>query len=162
MIEDTIYRWQNDVPQKGWTCVDVIDLRPDTFFEDGESKYEQCEMCGYERVRFIHIMSHPEYDNELRVGCVCAEKMSDDYVGPRDRERRLRNKANRRAKWLDRAWRTSYKGNHYLNIDQSNLVVFKRRDNTWGYGINGKFSNWTYETQDQAKMALFDAFEKMK
>ena len=48
-----------------------------------EIPYEQYEMCGNERIRFVHLMQHPDYPHELRVGCVCAEKMSDDYVNPR-------------------------------------------------------------------------------
>ncbi|MDD2958951.1 MAG: hypothetical protein PHE06_07960 [Lachnospiraceae bacterium] len=57
------------IPHKGWTCIDVVDLAEDSEPGD-EVQYEQCEMCGNERIRFVHIMHHPEYSEELHVGCV--------------------------------------------------------------------------------------------
>ena len=80
------------IPHKGWSCVDVEDIAE--YFDDAEEiEYEQCEMCGRERIRFVHIMRHPDYPDELRVGCVCAEKMSDDYVNPRRAEDTLKKRA---------------------------------------------------------------------
>lgn len=32
-----------------------------------EIRYERCEMCGNEKIRYVHIMTHPEYQGELRV-----------------------------------------------------------------------------------------------
>ena len=64
---------QHGIPHKGWTLVDVIDVR-----EDGQSEwetdYETCMMCGNEKIRYVHILEHPEVDEEFRVGCTCAEK----------------------------------------------------------------------------------------
>lgn len=37
-------------------------------------------------------MEHPELDENFDVGCVCAEKMSGDYEGPKRREAKLRNR----------------------------------------------------------------------
>lgn len=28
--------------------------------EGEEIEYEQCEMCGNEKIRYVHIMKHPE------------------------------------------------------------------------------------------------------
>jgi hypothetical protein len=63
---------------KGWNAVSVIDSRQDDESDDSPT-YETCEMCGNGKIRFVHVMSHESYPDELRVGCRCAEKMSDDY-----------------------------------------------------------------------------------
>ena len=83
------------LPHKGWTCVDVIDLA-EGIDETESIPYEQCEMCGNEKIRYAHVMSHPDYPDEIYVGCVCAEKMTGDYVNPRRCENELRNRAQRR------------------------------------------------------------------
>lgn len=70
--------------------LDVIDLAE--YATPGEPiPYEQCEMCGNEKIRYAHVMIHPEYPEEIHVGCVCAEKMTDDYDTPRKRETAVRN-----------------------------------------------------------------------
>ena len=83
------------LPHKGWTCVDVIDLA-EGIDETESIPYKQCEMCGNEKIRYAHVMSHPDYPDEIYVGCVCAEKMTGDYVNPRRCENELRNRAQRR------------------------------------------------------------------
>lgn len=102
------------VPKFGWSCVDVDDL--------GEPS-QICEMCGVAEVRYIHVMHHPEYPEELLVGCICAEHMEQDYVRPREREKRMRTLAARRKTWGGRQWRVSGRGNLYLNTDGYNLVI---------------------------------------
>ena len=77
-------RWdQPGVPHKGWHCVDVVDLRADGESAD-ETDYATCQMCCNEKIRYVHIMEHPDLDENFEVGCVCAEKMSDDYEGRMD------------------------------------------------------------------------------
>ena len=136
--------WNQPLPQKGWKCLDVV---------EGSGS---CEMCGKEDIRFIHIMKHPKVNDEISVGCVCAEKMSNDYVNPRRRESALKSTISRRKKWLTRRWRISAKGNEFLNYRGSNVGVYKR-DDCWGYWIDGKFSNNIYNSSDQAKLELFNA-----
>lgn len=53
-------RWdQPGVPHKGWHCVDVVDLRADVESAD-ETDYATCQMCGNEKVRYVHVMEHPD------------------------------------------------------------------------------------------------------
>ena len=64
-------RWEHpDVPHKGWRCVDVVDLRADGESAD-ETDYATCQMCGNEKIRYVHIMEHPDLDENFEVGCVC-------------------------------------------------------------------------------------------
>ncbi len=151
-------RWdQPGVPHKGWHCVDVIDLRADGESADG-TDYATCQMCGNEKIRYVHVMEHSYLDENFDVGCVCAEKMSGDYEGPKRREAKLRNRAARRTRWLQRKWRVSAKGNSFLNVDGHNLGVHMNKFKRWGYRIGSRFGAKTYATKDEAKLALFDDF----
>ncbi len=150
-------RWdRKDVPHKGWACVDCYDL-----CADGEEDYATCEMCGQERIRYVHVMRHETFSEELKVGCVCAEKMTDDYVGHKNREKVLRNQSGRRKNWLKRNWRISAKGNDFLNVDGYNVSIFpsKNRSGHWSFNIDDNFSQKTYAEKSQAKLAAFDALQ---
>ena len=69
-------RWdQPGVPLKGWHCVDVVDLRADGESAD-ETDYATCQMCGNEKIRYVHIMKHPDLDENFDIGCVYTKKMS--------------------------------------------------------------------------------------
>ncbi len=151
-------RWDRvDVPHKGWVCVNSYDL-----CEDGaEEGYAACEMCGQERIRYVHVMRHEKFSEELKVGCVCAEKMSDDYIGPKNREKGLRNISSRRRNWITRKWRVSSKGNDFLNVGGHNIVVFSAKNKVgyWGFRIDSALSRENYEEKNQAKLAAFDLFQ---
>lgn len=122
-----------------------------------DSDYESCEMCGNEKIRYVHLMEHADHPVVLRVGCICAGKMTGDYAGAREREKKLINRAKRRANWLKRKWRaSSRRGNPFLNVDGKNVGVHKVGIR-WGFWIDGQFSIKTYPTADDAKLALFDA-----
>ena len=69
-------RWEREgIPHKGWKEMGIEDLGED--LESGDDvEYEQCEMCGQEKIRYVHILQHPNFNGELRVGCVPAEPAS--------------------------------------------------------------------------------------
>ena len=56
-------------------------------------------MSGNEKIRYVHIVEHAEVGEAFRVGCTCAEKLTNDYLNPERRERELRNRVNRRINW---------------------------------------------------------------
>jgi hypothetical protein len=153
-------RWSDaGVPHKGWTCVDVEDL--------GEPS-DTCEMCESAVIRYVHHMEHPEYAGGLSVGCVCAERMSDDYVGPKQRERDLRGAAKRREHWLGRAWRQSAKGNSYINTDSLNVVVWPH-GGLWWFNVvprhldhPGWRSSNGFPDKQAAQLAAFDVLPEVK
>lgn len=76
---------------------DVIDVVDDNEPAD-ERQYSVCEMCGNEKVRYGHVRWHAAISRELRVGRTCAEKISEDYVGPGRREAQQRHRAGRKAR----------------------------------------------------------------
>ena len=154
-------KWeQPGVPHKGWTCIGVEDL---------ETLDAVCEMCETREIRYVHYMEHPNYPGTLGVGCVCAENMESDYERPRKRERILKNANRRRRNWLSRNWRTSSKGNQYLNTDGMNITVFRKDLGGWGARIidrhndrNHLVSKRNYTTEEAVKLAAFDKMVFLK
>ena len=156
------YIWDKQgLPHKGWTEVTIIDLG-----DDSEFCHETCEMCGKEHIRYVHVMRHPDVDNELRVGCVCACKMTDDYENPVIRERELKNKANRRMNFLRQDWNVNWKGNYVLRYKGKYITIFRARHGQgWGIALLG-FHFWKHNGQpmntlSSAKIAAFDYFDNL-
>jgi hypothetical protein len=155
-------KWaQPGVPHKGWVCVGIEDL---------EEPSEICAMCEVREIRFVHYMQHTGYPEVLGCGCICAERMEEDYVAPREREKSLRAAASRKHRWLDRAWRTSSNGNPYINASGYNVVIFplSGRAGAWGFRVTNRGtddsiqSRKPYPSADAAKLTAFDAIVWMK
>jgi len=142
---------QPGVPHSGWRCVGCTDLGKPT---------GQCEMCGKEAIRYVHTMEHDDYAKTLDCGCVCAEKMENDPVRPRQREQRMKSKAGRRSRWLTRRWRVSAKGNDYVVVQGRRITIFPSRfhPGKWSYSIDGQFSKRPFATDEEAKLAAFEEF----
>jgi hypothetical protein len=150
---------QPGIPHSGWTCVSVYDTRESEEPGD-EPEYETCQMCGNERIRFVHVMENPRHVGQIEAGCICAEKMSGDYSGPREREGRLASRAIRRKTWLSRKWHVSWGGNLSLKAKDIDVRVGIVRNNFhegwWNYRIGSTFGRERYPTVEAAKLALFD------
>ncbi|TIU28132.1 MAG: hypothetical protein E5W38_24835, partial [Mesorhizobium sp.] len=153
-------KWvQAGVPHKGWSCVDIEEL---------EEQEHLCEMCEARHVRFVHVMEHPRYPEILRVGCVCAGHLEEDPVGARKREAGFKNERGRRTRWLSREWRISASGNQFLNTNDGFNVVVYPKGPIWGARVEHRASGYQrtsklpYQTQDQAKLAAFNAMVGMK
>jgi hypothetical protein len=119
-------------------------------------------MCESAEIRYAHVMEHSDYPGQLQVGCVCAENMEEDYKRPREREKRLKNSARRRAAWPSRKWRMSRQGNLYINTDGLNLTIY-RTATGWSVRVlkreSGAVQNGkkVYSTEGEAKLAAFNA-----
>jgi hypothetical protein len=158
----TNYWKQSGIPHKGWILNDVIDIRKDRESED-ETDYETCMMCGNEKIRYVHLLKHPEVEDEFRVGCICAENMTNDYYNPRQREKELRNRANRLKNWHNRKWKLSQKGNFYLKIENHILVIFKDKfTRKFKVMIDTTAGSKVFENLEKAKIAAFKGIEYFK
>src|SRR5262245_34229311 len=71
------------VPHKGWICIDM---------EDQGDDLVTCEMCETAQVRYVHVMRNERWPGELRVGCVCAERMEEDASAAKEREARFKRR----------------------------------------------------------------------
>jgi len=147
------------VPHKGWLCVNVEDLGEPTAV---------CAMCERQEIRYVHYMEHPNHPETLACGCVCAGKMAEDYEAARYRETLLRNAATRKKRWLSRTWRTSLKGNEFINTnDGYNVVVFSVAG-SWSYFVKNRTTEEAFKPRrpftscGEAKLAAFDTLVWMK
>jgi len=148
---------QEGVPHKGWEYETIIDLR-----DEGED-YETCMMCGREEIRYVHILSHDEVAEVYRVGCVCAEKMTNDYANPKERQRQLENRAKRKENWKYKEWKLNLKGNSYYKFEEHLLVIFRdNKTKKFKCIIDGKFGIKSYVYLSEAKEAIFNKIEEMK
>jgi hypothetical protein len=151
-------KWsQTNIPHKGWTCVDIEDL---------EEPSLTCEMCESQTIRYVHYMSHPDYRDELKVGCVCAGHMEEDLLTAKKRDDFLKSRSSKRKRWLYRNWKISLKGNEYLKVDGYIVTVFNKNDKWVGYikEIDGGyeiFSRNKYNSLEEIKLACFDMLTKV-
>ena len=97
-------------PISGWECEGVEDLLK----KSGVGVYASCDLCGNEKVRYLHYMEHPDYDSHLCVGCICAGILEGDELAAKKRERDFKNRAKRKNTFLNRKWRV-YKVAGYAN-----------------------------------------------
>jgi len=147
-------KWSiSGVPHKDWVCEGVEDLgAPDSI----------CQMCESQPVRFVHYMSHKDYNQILECGCDCAGHMEGNSARADSRDKSMRNNAARRRNFPNlKGWKVSAKGNPYLRKDGMSITIFKKKLR-WLFVINhpkfrdGIFSQRQYISEIQAKQAAFD------
>lgn len=154
-----IGKWsQKGVLHSGWLFVGEENLdRPD----------ETCQMCERGKIRFVHIMKHPEYPDILRCGRDCAGRMEGDTAAADARDIRMRNAARRRRKFLTRkTWKTSQNGDLHIGLDGYHVIVSRNPD---GYGVAVVFPKVlqvifriSFDTENAAKLAAFDKVMELK
>lgn len=161
--------WDKEgIPHKGWVCVEMVDLGED--LEDMDAKdrknyYEVCDMCSQEGIRYVHVMEHPEYDGQLRVGYKCAEKMEDDYIRPKNRETELRNKQSRRKNFIKKDWYQKQNGNFGLKYKGLHITVMPSKFKSGEYGvIFNKKQIWIHngikiKSFQEAKLVAFELLD---
>lgn len=151
-----------EVPHKGWTLEDVYDVR-DAGLPIDETEYETCMMCGNERIRFIHVVSHPNVVENFKVGCVCAEKMTNDYINPKRLEKLLRSKTRKNNSWLSKNWKVSQNGNLYKNDGDDFLLIYKdKKSNKYKIKINDHFDQMKFESIEEAKLEIQRQLRNMR
>ncbi len=112
-----------DAPGPGeWECIHVFDY--------GDASFT-CELCGYEKVRYIHVMKHEKWDGEINTGCVCAGFLQGDQEKARAEENREKRKLSYMSKKLKQfsttEWRRKYK-KHQLKLVFRNSRYFLQID----------------------------------
>ena len=78
-------RWKDDtIPHSGWSCLETEDL-------GGAGPL--CQMCGLQKIRFVHMMQHPDYPEVLACGRICAGHMEGNLARATERDREMRARA---------------------------------------------------------------------
>ncbi len=153
--KNSVNLWKREeVPHSGWVCTGVEDLGVPVGI---------CEMCGYQIIRYVHHMKHPEY-RDLAVGCVCAGRMEGDVESAKRREAEFKNRQARRTNFLKRKWKRSKKGNEYLKIDNHIVVLYQDMTGkgVWKYSVDNEFCKDACSTREEAVEKVFCVLEKMK
>jgi hypothetical protein len=151
-----------NIPHKGWVLEDVIDIREDGKTPD-ETDYETCMMCNNERIRYVHILSHQEVEEKYKVGCVCAEKLTNDYVNPKRLEKLLKLKSSRRANWLKKQWGVTEKQNLTVVYQGFRIIIFTdKKTKKFKCKIGENWGVKEFDTLEMIKIAIFDGIEYLK
>jgi len=150
------------VPHKGWMLQDVVDIREEGQTES-DTAYETCMMCGNEKIRYVHIVEHNDVERMFRVGCNCAEKMTEDYENPKSREAKLRSAASRRITWMNKDWKFSKNGNQFLNKEGHHLLIYRDKfSKKYKCAVDDIWGKKRFDSLSQAKAAIFNVMEIMK
>jgi hypothetical protein len=84
--------------------------------------------------------------------------MEGNTEAAKAREHNYKEFLRLRFTWLDRNWRISRNGNSVLKYQGKRITVFPSQfDDGYRVCVGGVFEQKTYNTEDEAKMAAFDA-----
>lgn len=154
MMANSSNHWDDPTfPKTGWICTGVTDLKAPVGI---------CQMCGYQIIRYVHHMYHPETGYQLDCGCMCAGKMEGNIEKARKREAAFKNKLQRKINFKKKQWKRSAKGHEYLKIKNHLIVIFHFTDsNKWKFSIDNQFSKTTYNSRNECIEGIFNALEEL-
>ncbi len=146
-----------DAPLENWSCVEVV---------DGETADFICELCGCDKVRYIHVMAHEDYVGVLRVGCVCAGYMEGDLIAARARDEAAKKKSSRRANFRKKTWTEVNENTWAVKYKQRSVQIerdaFRGRD-FYKISIDTDQYQWwdnrRIETLEDAKLCVFELID---
>ena len=103
---------------------------------------------------------HIEYFETVSVGCICAGIMEGDILAARERERLMKNRANRKRNFPHRQWRKNWYGNYQLTYQGRKVFINNKGGNRYSVYVDGKTS-WSYKGKplDNFVSAAYAAFE---
>lgn len=118
-----------NAPLADWECVDMYDVA-----ENGDALVT-CELCDCPSVRFVHVMRHEEYFEDICVGCICAGIMDGDILAAKERERSMKNRAKRKQNYLKRHWQQRGNGNRVLRYKNRWITIMVSQYENGGFGV---------------------------
>lgn len=142
---------QEDFPHKGWIEVDCEDLEYDR---------EICEACETQEIRYVHVLKHPNYYREIRVGAECADKLCENY-----NSKASERTAQKITRFLNSPrWKVSPKGNPHIKKDNYHITIIHK--DLWSFVISNAQMQpiWgnKYKTEKEAKIASLKQVECLK
>ncbi|MDD4297288.1 MAG: hypothetical protein PHC69_10090 [Ruminiclostridium sp.] len=134
-----------NAPLSGWECIYMYDVVEDSY-ESEDTILFTCELCDCSQVRYVHVMHHKKYFEDISVGCICAGIMEGNILAAKKREREMKNRAKRKANYLKREWQWSFNGNRTIIYKNRRLTIISSKFNKGGFGIicDGR-SIWSYK-----------------
>ena len=144
-------------PCSGWVCEDVITMEDATF---------TCELCDYDRIRYVHVMVHPQWNGEFRVGCVCDGTMSGNMLAAKERDDAAKRKESRKRAFLKKQWVEHPAG--FMVLPKTRRTITAEIDSFRGREfykviVGGEPYQWwdnrRIETLESAKAVAFEVLE---
>ena len=127
-------------PLSDWYCLYVVDIT------ENEEDYATCELCDCSKVRFIHVMSHDKYFENIDVGCICAGIMEGDILVAEERERKFRNRANRKKNFIKKEWTPNQGGGYRMKYKGEWIFIYPSRYDSGTFGVVVKKETvWRYK-----------------
>lgn len=128
-------------PLSGWECADMYDVADDDY-----SALFTCELCDCPKVRFVHVMRHLHYFEDVHVGCNCAGIMEGDILDAKERDRLMKNRSKRKRNYLKLEWQLKENGNRTMRYKNRWITIMQSKYGNGGYGvICGNKSVWRYK-----------------
>ena len=146
-------------PLDHWECVDVYDVAD----EDNEvTEFFTCELCDCPQVRFVHVMHHDDFFENISVGCICAGIMEGDILAAKARDNEMKNRAKRKRNFPQRKWKRTQRGGLYTNYRGTQVFINHSYYNQSQLGVyvNGQ-AYWSYKGKPITSFlsAAYAAFE---
>jgi hypothetical protein len=148
-MKDYIWNKKN-LPHKGWVNIGHEDL---------EVPSHTCQMCGKTEIRYVHTMYHFDVEDHIKVGCECAERMTDDYTTAKEQLRKMKKKTS----WMTTNWKKEdyyeYEQKTFNSIyGRTNVEIFKC-DKGYALCIDRRlYNSLTCPTKKEMKEMLYESF----
>lgn len=143
-------------PLDGWYCLNCYDV-----CENGDEELFECELCGCKKVRYVHVMRHDQYFEDIHVGCICAGVMAGDILAEKERERKTKNRMKRRETFLRRKWQFVRWGTLRMDYKDKVLLLYRCPDGTFRVSCDGEmltdYKGKPLKDRLSAAYAAFDA-----
>lgn len=147
-------KWLRDeVPKIGWTLAGLDVVEGDDL--------ETCEMCEREQIRYVQLMHHEGWAEDLRCGCVCAGWMTGDDAGAQRRDAWMHSVMGRRGRWLTRRWNQITDGWTILKTNKMRISLMRDDQGLWGGDVRDNVTKEVravpekFAALDDAKLAAF-------
>jgi len=118
-----------NAPVVGWQCIDHYDVA-----EEDRTLFT-CELCDCSSVRFVHVMRHEEYFEDVHVGCICAGIMDGDILAAKKRECLMKNRGKRKQNYLKRQWGWKENGVSVLRYKNRWITIAANKFETGGFVV---------------------------
>lgn len=126
---------ERSAPVSERECLYTYDIKQDEEEEEGSDDLYTCELCDCSQVRYVHVMRHRDYFEDVSVGCICAGVMEGDILAAQDRERVMKNRAKRKINYLKRKWQCHRSGNYTMTYKNHWLMIVPFRRTSGGFGV---------------------------
>lgn len=151
-MKDYIWNKKN-LPHKGWVNIGHEDL---------EVPSHTCQMCGKTEIRYVHTMYHFDVEDHIKVGCECAERMTDDYTTAKEQLRTMKKKTS----WMTTNWKKlnlfGYEEKTFNSTDGRMTVGFFEVDDKIAVVIGNLILSTRFETKQKAKEIIYKTFVEQK